>query len=381
MHDSLGFLFLGDFAPSVDQQNHLLKSGHDFLGGLKDDIGVDHVVINLEAPITAGKTPSRKVGPSLSLSPSIVEALRAAGISIASLANNHIRDYGKEGILDTIKALESVDILSVGAGASLSEAEETLCLRTDKGPGLDIGIIAVAEREFNIATSEEAGAAPLDPVDTARAISTLKRKNKHVIVLVHGGLEHTPYPPAHLRKSCQFFIEQGAGAVICSHTHVPGCFEEYQGGFICYGLGNVLMRQRPDKSDWDFGYAVLLQFGPDGISGYKIKPYVIDHGRMSIHQLEDTDKDKFLLKLERQNEVLKDPLKLKKELDDMYSRKQAALVSLFAPKFLRILSRLPGGEGLLLKMFQDNLLGKLNMIQNPSHREVLLSNLNSIFRS
>lgn len=75
----------------------------------------DIKVVNLEAPIKNGEfTPIKKSGPILHTTKETVEVLKEAGINVVTLANNHFRDQGDQGVEDTIDALDSTGIHHVG---------------------------------------------------------------------------------------------------------------------------------------------------------------------------------------------------------------------------------------------------------------------------
>ncbi|NBB78314.1 MAG: hypothetical protein GVY36_02550 [Verrucomicrobia bacterium] len=380
MTNRTNILFLGDFAPNEKQQLLLHTNSTGLLDELVGERTFDHLAINLEAPITKNVSATPKTGPALKLRPCIVDTLKASRITIASLANNHILDFGEAGVLDTIRELESQSIFCLGAGRALEEATRPIVLTDKAKNAMTVAIIAVAESEFNIATKNSAGAAPLDVIDNARAIQDLNAEHDHVVVCVHGGVEHLAIPPLHLRKACRFFVEQGASAVICSHTHLPGCYERYQGAFISYGLGNLLMKPRPAKQNWNYGYAVAVSLGQQKGVTAELLPYVMKPEEARVEPMSDSDKSALFIELTRQNQILEDENMLREALTRFYSRKRRSHVSLFTPKFLRTLSRLPGGQDVLYRIFQSNITGKINTIRNPSHREALLANLRSLER-
>lgn len=114
----------------------------------------DEVIINLECPLTNSNGRIIKTGPNLKASPKIVESLKKAGISIAALANNHIMDFGKLGLSDTIDSLSSNGIAYLGAGENSIEANKPLILEDDDK---SIAIVAYAEHEYSIAGADFPG--------------------------------------------------------------------------------------------------------------------------------------------------------------------------------------------------------------------------------
>ncbi|MCL6551596.1 MAG: CapA family protein [Firmicutes bacterium] len=81
----------------------------------------DLVFVNLEVPLTARGAPADK-HVAFRADPPLAGELRAAGIDVVTLANNHMLDYGPEGLFDTLEALHRVGLPAVGAGRTLAEA-------------------------------------------------------------------------------------------------------------------------------------------------------------------------------------------------------------------------------------------------------------------
>ena len=81
---------------------------------------VDYAIVNLEAPVINGKeTPIVKTGPNLKCTANAVESLLWAGFDCVTLANNHFRDQGEQGVRDTLSACDKYGIDHVGATVRL----------------------------------------------------------------------------------------------------------------------------------------------------------------------------------------------------------------------------------------------------------------------
>ena len=216
----------------------------------------DARVINLEAPLFDGSAPIKKAGPALSAPTGCTKGLGQLS-PILALANNHILDHGPEGLNSTLGALNAAGIPAFGAGSSLSLASKPYIYIKD---GLRIGLIACCEREFSVAGENSPGANPFDPLETPDQVQRLKASCDHVVVLYHGGIECYRYPSPGLRKALRKLVEKGADLVVCQHTHAVGCFEEYEGGTIVYGQGNLLFDRRSDEF-WRTALVVQATFG------------------------------------------------------------------------------------------------------------------------
>ena len=112
-------LIAGDFCPNdrvetllgTQNQEEILKE----LSYLSQQC--DLSIVNLECPLTTGDVvPIVKCGPNLKSRTEAVQLLKNAGFSLVTLANNHIRDYGEDGIEQTIATLEKSGIDYAGGG-------------------------------------------------------------------------------------------------------------------------------------------------------------------------------------------------------------------------------------------------------------------------
>ncbi|MGN1015497.1 MAG: CapA family protein [Faecousia sp.] len=213
---------------------------HSILGQeLRDLMGkADFRVFNLEAPLTDEDTPIAKCGPCLRIPTRTAPGLRAMGVDLVTLANNHILDQGEAGLRSTISTLERVGISWIGAGMTPREAAKPYILERE---GIKVGFYPCAEHEFSIVTENSAGANPFDPLWSLDHIRELKQQCDYVAVLYHGGREKYRYPSPELRKVCRRIADKGADLVLCQHSHCVGCQEEWNGSTIVYGQGNFLL--------------------------------------------------------------------------------------------------------------------------------------------
>lgn len=229
----------GDTVPTKSNEIYLKNGQEDSVfNGVKDVFSsADIAVVNLECPLTTYDKPIKKSGPCIKADPDSIDGLLNIGINVFSLANNHIMDYGPQGLEETLSLISDKNALSVGAGKNLESARKVLTIQKN---GYKIALISAAEHEFSIAQEHYPGANPFDPFDTIDDIRNSKLEADLTIVLYHGGIEHYRYPSPSLQKLCRKMVENGADVVICQHSHCIGAHENYEGGHIIYGQGNLL---------------------------------------------------------------------------------------------------------------------------------------------
>ncbi|MCK5451518.1 MAG: CapA family protein, partial [Candidatus Omnitrophica bacterium] len=162
MSSSISIFFAGDFAPCRGFESLVLGKGPEIFDNLQKNIaGADLSFLNLETPLCIKGKPIEKTGPNFTAHPDCIKAIKGAGFEVVGLANNHIMDFGNEGLEETIRSCKSAGLTICGAGKNLTQAQQIPIIERR---GLKIAYIAVAEHEFSIAGADRAGAAPLDPV-------------------------------------------------------------------------------------------------------------------------------------------------------------------------------------------------------------------------
>ena len=85
------------------------------------------VVLNLEGPITTSQKQIRKRGEHLRQSGKTIEVLKMLNVAGVMLSNNHIMDFGEDGLRETIELLDEAEIQHSGAGRTVEECEQPSC--------------------------------------------------------------------------------------------------------------------------------------------------------------------------------------------------------------------------------------------------------------
>ena len=251
-------LFMGDLSPTVVTNPIFAKKDietlfHDTVSLFK---GNDINFVNLECALTDADDVIPKIGPPLKAPVEVAGVLSKLGVNVCGLSNNHIFDYGKTGVTDTINALEKVGVKYTGFGDNYADSRRNYeyCENNEK-----ICIITVCEHEYSYALEDRMGARPYDEYDTIEDIRKASVENDRVIVIYHGGKEQCRYPSPRLRKACHAMSRAGADVVLCQHSHCVGCYEKYENCHILYGQGNfhfVKPAFAKDVEGWEDGLAV-----------------------------------------------------------------------------------------------------------------------------
>lgn len=307
---SVKVLIAGDFCP-MGRVESLILSTHraEVIGYLTEIISdQDLSIVNIECPLTRSETPLPKTGPNLRADPGCAVGIRRAGFDVVTLANNHILDMGEPGFLDTLTACKQAGLKTVGAGRNLAEATRPLIIDVK---GVRVAILALAEHEFSIATSDAAGAWPLDPIDNYYQIIQVCQQADFVLVVLHGGNENYPLPSPRMVKTCRYFVDLGVNAVVCHHAHVASGLEVYCGAPIVYSTGNLLFDwPTPRPAAWYTGYMVELTIQPYAVASIRLLPYHQCNPEPGVRPMGEAEAKLFLEEIARLSEIIAAPDKL-----------------------------------------------------------------------
>lgn len=172
--------------------------------------------------------------------PDRVKYLKQMGVDLALLANNHVYDYGKDAMLDTLDTLTNADIKYFGAGANLEEAMKPVYVELG---GKKVAFVAASRAEKNKmtpqATEEEPGILRCyDPALFIEVIKEARANADFVVACVHWGTERSTVLEDAQLETARQYIDAGADMIIGSHSHCLQGMEYYNGKPIVYSLGN-----------------------------------------------------------------------------------------------------------------------------------------------
>lgn len=214
-----------------------------------EQIHPDVRIINLETSVTRSGDYAPK-GINYRMNPANAECLRVAGIDCCVLANNHVLDWGKSGLLETLATLDAQSIACAGAGENIAQASAPSVL-TIPGKGRVI-VFAFGSTTSGIprswaATDDEAGVNLL--ADTSgrtvesisRKVKLVKRPGDIVVASLHWGGNWGYRIAATEQAFAHTLVERAGVDVVHGHSshHAKG-IEVYRGRPILYGCGDFL---------------------------------------------------------------------------------------------------------------------------------------------
>ena len=178
----------------------------------------DLTLINLESPFVQD-CPTTNTGMIFCADVRNLEGLILTGVDIANLANNHINNFGQEGIKTTIELLNNAGIAPIGNGVPVFRE--------------------IKNTRFVFLGFNALNRLP----DIAQEISTAKAKTDIIVVCFHWGVEYTDQPTARQQELAHLAIDSGADLVVGHHPHWIQPTETYKDKLIVYSLGNFIFDQ------------------------------------------------------------------------------------------------------------------------------------------
>lgn len=201
----------------------------------------DFAMVNLETAVTTRGTPEPKEF-HFRAPPRAYQAIKAAGIDLVSLANNHALDYGRVGLADTLAAARANGVPTVGAGQDAASAYGSY-RTTIKGTRLAVlafSQIHTLSAEWKATDTRSGIATAFDTKRVVAAVRDAKATSDAVIVFMHWGRERSPCPTAEMKSLAKTLAKAGATMIIGAHAHILLGDGTLDGAYVHYGLGNFV---------------------------------------------------------------------------------------------------------------------------------------------
>ena len=201
----------------------------------------DLTVLNLETAVTSRGVPQPKYY-HFRTNPLAFVALRDAGVDVANMANNHVLDYGRVGLADTLAAARRAGFPVLGIGPNAAAAWRPY-LVTVKGVRIALlGVSQVAELAPSwVATATRSGEAnAINLRRTLAAVRAARRIAQVVIVFMHWGTEGTACADPNQLFLARKLAAAGANIIVGSHAHMLEGSGWLGHTFVAYGLGNFV---------------------------------------------------------------------------------------------------------------------------------------------
>ena len=200
-------------------------------------------ILNLEGTLFKSSNKIKKRGPNLYQSSKVIEVLKKLNVLGVTLANNHIYDYGEEGLIKTIKLLDKNNVKHCGAGRNIKEALKPIEITLNETKIKIYNFGWNVEETIN-ATNNKSGSAPRNEKIIIKNIEE-KKKNDIIITILHWGFEYNPYPqPIDIDMAHNIIDYKDVDIILGHHSHCIQAYENYNNKPIYYSLGNFYFSSR-----------------------------------------------------------------------------------------------------------------------------------------
>ena len=272
-HDSVTMIACGDTGPVRNLERVVLDKGPMHVLGETTSIlnSADIVFANLEVVFSERGSPLNRT-PVFRLDPKAFEIIKDAKISVVSLANNHMFDYGPEAFIDTFELIKAHNVKAFGAGLILGQALKPAIISSK---GLKFGFLGFRDKEHKGFDHNGVITPEINKHIVFEEIKSLRPKVDVLILSLHFGWEYQYYPSPKDVELCRSFIDAGADIILGHHPHYPQGIEEYRNGLIAYSLGNFIWDQK-FIGHTDSSYMLSIDVTKKGIHRVKVIPFQMD---------------------------------------------------------------------------------------------------------
>lgn len=232
--------------PDAIDYSYVWGSALEVLAAEKPDLRV----VNLETSITTSEAYQESKGIHYRMHPLNLPCLTAAAIDCCVVANNHVMDWGLQGLEETLATLHAADIATAGAGVDADQAFGPARFSVDARR--EIVVFGLADASSGVpeswgATPRRPGVLLLDDLSTTTAedlamrIREATKPGDIVIVSIHWGSNWGYTVPRNQRRFARTLVDLAGVTVIHGHSsHHPRPVETYNGSLILYGCGDFI---------------------------------------------------------------------------------------------------------------------------------------------
>ncbi|MCD7847327.1 MAG: CapA family protein [Oscillospiraceae bacterium] len=279
----------GDTSIDSEFADACYKWGVDYPWKEVSDIfnAADIAIVNLETCVSDTGESEKPEGYGFRTPPEMLEGFVNAGIDIVNLANNHVRDFGYDALLNTFENLTNYGIEYFGAGYDEDDAEGLLVKEVN---GVTIGFVGCNRVYLSsdcAASEDHAGINMVYSMSDERTQDFLAKIAEYdsqvdvLIVFMHCGTEETFDVSSYQKELGRALIDNGADIVIGGHSHTLQPIEFYNGKPIFYSIGNLIFWHVDDDID---GLTCIFNItvDKDGFKSLTINPLFIKNYKVYL---------------------------------------------------------------------------------------------------
>jgi hypothetical protein len=210
----------------------------------------DVATCELETPLAPPTGPFSS-WPSFNAPPQVLTALKAVGYTSCTTASNHTLDQGYAGVVRTLAEVDAAGLRHTGSARSAAEAATPLIETT--AAGVKVAQLAYAFGFNGIELpADQPWLANLTSVPNILAAAHRARlAGADIVVLsMHWGTEYQHQPTDEQRSQARALLASpDIDVILGDHVHVVQPFEEFNGKWVAYGMGNQISRHADPIDD------------------------------------------------------------------------------------------------------------------------------------
>ncbi|MFP4639441.1 MAG: CapA family protein [Guyparkeria sp.] len=263
----------------------------------------DRRLINLETAVTTADSPWPDKGINYRMHPANIDCIRAVAPDCCVLANNHVLDWGRDGLLETLDTLDRAGIATAGAGHDADEAMSPAVLRRPDGGRLLV--FAAGHRSSGVPDDWAAGpgrcgvhclpdfsAGTIDRL--AERIEAARRPGDQVLLSIHWGGNWGYEIPDEHRAFAHRLIDRGVVDLVHGHSsHHPRAIEVHRDRLILYGCGDLLNDYEGirghERYRGDLALIYLPTLEEGRLTALRMLPFRIGRFRLNHPSADDID--------------------------------------------------------------------------------------------
>lgn len=214
-----------------------------------DHAAPDVRIVNLETSVTRSDEFAPGKAVHYRMNPANLPALSVARPDVCVLANNHVLDFGRSGLAETLDTLAGAGLATAGAGSDLDQAREPASVPLRAGGRVlvfGLGMPSSGIPPDWAATPDRSGvdvvASPSD-AEAAALVERVRRSRRPgdvVVVSVHWGSNWGYQVAAEHVDLAHALIDGGVDVVHGHSSHHPRPVEVYRDRLILYGCGDLV---------------------------------------------------------------------------------------------------------------------------------------------
>ncbi|MFI6007472.1 CapA family protein [Streptomyces sp. NPDC051243] len=270
--------------------------------GLLEASAPDVRIVNLETSVTGSDTFEPGKAVHYRMHPANLPALTVARPDVTVLANNHVQDFGRAGLEETLDVLHGAGLRTAGAGRSAEEAYAPVAVPLPHGGRLLVFALGVSNSGIPAgwaARADRPGVAyvpELSPATAAAAvrhIRQVKRAGDIVVVSVHWGSNWGYLVPRDQRRFAHALVDGGADVVHGHSSHHPRPVEVYRNRLILHGCGDFvddyegIPGYEAYRDDLRIAYFVTVAADTGALTGLRMSPLLARRMRLEPAPPED----------------------------------------------------------------------------------------------